>query len=45
MEIFLSLVHLLEPNAGTNLLPTAADNNITLPHNGFYPSIPATGLL
>ncbi|KAJ4810943.1 Transcription factor-related family protein [Rhynchospora pubera] len=44
MEIFLALVHLLEPNAGTNLVPTAADNNI--PHSSFYPSsIPATGLL
>ncbi|KAF0919257.1 hypothetical protein E2562_029027 [Oryza meyeriana var. granulata] len=43
MEIFLSLVHLLEPSTGSSVL-SAGVENISLPRNGFFPSsIPATG--
>ncbi|XP_006646502.1 transcription factor LHW-like [Oryza brachyantha] len=43
MEIFLSLVHLLEPSTGSSIL-SAGVENISLPPNGFFPSsIPATG--
>uniref|UniRef100_A0A0D9V858 BHLH domain-containing protein n=1 Tax=Leersia perrieri TaxID=77586 RepID=A0A0D9V858_9ORYZ len=43
MEIFLSLVHLLEPSTGSSIL-SAGVENISLPRNSFFPSsIPATG--
>ncbi|KAJ3677918.1 hypothetical protein LUZ60_001721 [Juncus effusus] len=48
MEIFLALVHLLEPNSNSSLVPTAADNNLNLNNNNnafYHSSIPATGLL
>lgn len=45
MEIFLSLMRLLEPSAGSNSAPEGVDNVNTL-RNMFFPpsSIPATGV-
>ncbi|XP_072979468.1 transcription factor LHW-like isoform X2 [Typha angustifolia] len=44
MEIFLSLVHLLEPTARSSIVPQNI-NNINMPNNILHqPSIPATGL-
>lgn len=43
MEIFLSLVHLLEPSTGSSILSAGVENT-SLPRDSFFPSsIPATG--
>nr|XP_010912383.2 transcription factor LHW isoform X1 [Elaeis guineensis] len=44
MEIFLSLVRLLEPTAGSNIAPQNADN-VSMPHTMLHqPTIPVTEL-
>lgn len=43
MEIFLSLVHLLEPSTGSSILSAGVENT-SLPRDSFFPSsIPASG--